>query len=222
MMLKHVLIAEDQESASISVRKTLEDLGVTAIDYAYYCDDALLRIRKALAEDKPYDLLITDLHFEEDSQVQQLSGGAALITAARQAQPQLNVLVFSAENKPKVIDLLFTDLSINGYVRKARYDAQELKLAIKMIDQQRQHFPGHLRQQIQQKNAHQFTDFDITIISQLAQGQLQKNLPAYLQARHIKPSGLSSIEKRLNIMKETFGFSKNEQLVAFCKDNGII
>ena len=38
----------------------------------------------------------------------------------------------------------------------------------------------------------------------------------------IRPSGLSSIEKRLNNMKNVLEFSKNEQLVAYCKDMGII
>jgi two-component system capsular synthesis response regulator RcsB len=51
---------------------------------------------------------------------------------------------------------------------------------------------------------------------------LQKEIPAYLQENNIRPSGLSSIEKRLNLMKEVLDFSKNEQLVAYCKDFGII
>jgi two-component system capsular synthesis response regulator RcsB len=51
---------------------------------------------------------------------------------------------------------------------------------------------------------------------------LQKDIPDYLQQKEIKPSGLSSIEKRLNLMKESLGFTKNEQLVAYCKDFGLI
>ena len=39
-MLNRVLIAEDQEIANISLRKTLEELGMTPSD-VYYCDDAL-------------------------------------------------------------------------------------------------------------------------------------------------------------------------------------
>ena len=72
------------------------------------------------------------------------------------------------------------------------------------------------------KNAYEFSEFDITIITLLAQGMLQKDIPAYLQWHKIKPSGLSSIEKRLNLMKDALDFSKNEQLVAYCKDLGII
>jgi two-component system capsular synthesis response regulator RcsB len=69
---------------------------------------------------------------------------------------------------------------------------------------------------------HEFSDFDIIIIKLLSGGTLQKNIPMYLREHHIRPAGLSSVEKRLNIMKEVLGFSKNEQLVAYCKDFGII
>jgi two-component system capsular synthesis response regulator RcsB len=219
-MFKSVLIAEDHESASISVRKTLADLGVAHTDYVYYCDDALQRLKRPA--EQPFELLITDLYFEEDHCIQQLAGGEALIAAARQARPDLKVLVFSAEPKAAVIDELFNELGINGYVRKARHDAQELKAAIETIFKGRLHFPAHLRQAVKQKNAYEFSSFDITIISLLAQGMLQKQIPAYLLKNDIKPAGLSSLEKRLNHMKEVLEFSKNEQLVAFCKDMGII
>ncbi|HZY36206.1 MAG TPA: response regulator [Mucilaginibacter sp.] len=221
-MFENVLIAEDHESTSISVRKTLEDLGVTTPQYAYYCDDALTRIRNGIREGQPYELLITDLFFEEDDRPQQLTDGAALIAAARQAQPGLKVLVFSAEHRAAVIEGLYSDLGINGYVRKARRDAQELKSAIEAIHKNKIHYPVHLRQTGGQKNTYEFSEFDITIITLLSNGMHQKDIPAYLAKKEIRPSSLSSLEKRLNLIKETFEFSKNEQLVAFCKDMGII
>ena len=77
-------------------------------------------------------------------------------------------------------------------------------------------------QLINSKNAYEFSDYEITLISLLAQGMMQKEIPNYLQKHQIKPSGLSSVEKRLNQMKDALNFTKNEQLVAFCKDKGII
>lgn len=221
-MFKRVLIAEDHESASISVRKTLEDLGIASAEYTFYCDDALMHIKKNVNADQPYDLLITDLSFEEDHRPQKLSSGMELVSAVKLIQPGLKVLVFSAENKAAVVDTLFKELGINGYVRKARHDAKDLKLAIQAIYKNKIYLSEDLKQTVKQKNAYEFTDFDITIISLLSRGMLQKEIPAYLQAKNIRPSGLSSIEKRLNLMKEMLDFSKNEQLVAYCKDFGII
>ncbi|HEY1024516.1 MAG TPA: response regulator [Sphingobacteriaceae bacterium] len=220
-MFKSVLIAEDHESANISLRKTLDELGINNT-YVYYCDDALSRIRRAIFDGAPYDLLITDLYFEADERQQQLDGGEALIAAAKEVQPGLKILVFSAEHRPAVIEGLFRDQGINGYVRKARRDAQELKQAVQSMSDGKLHIPVHLRQAMKHNNAHEFTDFDVTIITLLSEGMRQKDIPAFLQQNQIRPSGLSSIEKRLNLMKDTLSFSKNEQLVAYCKDMGII
>lgn len=221
-MFKRVLIAEDHESANISVQKTLADLRITLTEYTYYCDDALMHIKKGLNDDQPFDLLITDLSFEEDHRPQKISGGPELIKAVRLIQPHLKILVFSAENKVAFIDSLFNDLGINAYVRKARHDAKDLKQAIVAIYKNKKHLSADLKQAGKKKNTYELTGFDITILTLLSQGMLQKDIPLYLQQNNIKPSGLSSVEKRLNMMKELLQFSKNEQLVAYCKDFGII
>lgn len=221
-MITKVLIAEDHESANISVQKTLEELAIMDIAYAYYCDDALNKIIQAVKAESSFDLLITDLSFDPDGQKQVLSGGMDLIAAAREVQPDLNILVFSAENRPAAIDQLYSKYEIDGFVRKARNDARELKEAINEIAQHRRYFPRHIRQLINKKNTYSFSDFDITIITLLSQGMLQKDIPAHLQRNGIKPSGLSSIEKKLNQMKDALGFTKNEQLVIYFKDLGVI
>ncbi len=221
-MITKVLIAEDHESANISVQKTLEDLAVTDIAYAYYCDDALNKIIQAVNAGSSFDLLITDLSFDPDGHKQVLAGGEELIAAARKVQPDLKILIFSAENRPAVIDQLCNNDDIDGFVRKARNDARELKEAIHEIALNRRYFPRHVRQLIEKTNTYSFSDVDITIITLLAQGMLQKDIPAYLQRKGITPSGLSSIEKKLSQMKAVLGFSKNEQLVAYCKDIGVI
>lgn len=221
-MITKVLIAEDHESANISVQKTLEDLAITDTAYAYYCDDALNWITRALKAGDPFDLLITDLYFEPDGKIQELSSGVELIAAAKKEQPGLKVLVFSAESRPAAIEQLFQHEDIDGFVRKARNDAKELKEAIREIARHRRYFPRYAGQLADKKNAYSFSEFDIIIITLLSQGMLQKDIPVYLQRNGIKPSGLSSVEKRLNQMKEAFGFTKNEQLVLHCKALGAI
>ncbi|MCX2472712.1 response regulator [Pedobacter sp. MC2016-05] len=221
-MFKRVLIAEDHESTSISVRKTLEDLGIPKTEYTYYCDDAFMHIQKSLGDDQPFDLLITDLSFEEDHRKQKLSGGLALIEAIKQIQPLVKILVFSAETNPAIIDNLFKNLCINGYVRKARHDAKDLKKALENIAQYKTYLSEDLRHSLKQKNTFEFTEYDVTIISLLSQGTPQKDIPTYLLHHKIKPASLSSLEKRLGTIKDSLEFSKNEQLVAYCKDLGII
>jgi two-component system capsular synthesis response regulator RcsB len=221
-MINKVLIAEDHESANISVRKILEEMEIKDIDYAYYCDDALQKIRYAQQLKWPYDLLITDLYFEADGRDQVIEDGRELIAAARQEQPGLRILVFSAESKPDIIERLFEHHQIDGYVRKARHDVRELKLAFESISQNQRYLPRHLSQLFRQKNSHEFTEFDIAVISLLAQGVRQNRIPEQLQQMKIRPNGLSTIEKRLAHIRQVLQCNNNEQLIAFCKDMGII
>lgn len=221
-MIRKVLIVEDHESVNIALQKTLNELKIVDIDIVYYCDDALQKIKANCKSGNSYDLLITDLYFEADHRTQELSGGIALMSAVKNIQPDLKIMVFSAEGKPSVIDMLFETHGIDGYVRKARHDARELKAAITQIANNQQYIPRQLSSIMRRQYSYHFTQYDITIISLLADGVLQKNIPSYLRQNNIRPSGLSSVEKRLSHIREALQLYKNEQLVIFCKDMGII
>ena len=221
-MFEKVLIAEDHESISISVQKSLTDLGIVydTRDYVYYCDDALSRIRKALAEGHPYELLITDLSFDEDVP-QEISTGVELIKAVRAVQPDLKILVFSIENRWSVANGLMKDIGIDAFVPKARHDAKDLKAAIHALAEDKKYLSPQLKQS-RVEQPFEFSFFDKTIIGLLANGTAQKDIPFYLQKNEIKPAGLSSVEKRLNTIKTALNLSNNEQLIALCKDRKLI
>lgn len=221
-MIDKVIIAEDQESANLSVQKTMEELRIGQSDYVYYCDDALNKIQAAKQNGRPYDLLITDLYFEADGTVQKIGGGFDLILSVRAIQPDIMILVFSTESRPATIDMLFKNYEIDGYVRKARHDVKELKLAFDALSKRQTYYPRALAQLVKQSNTYEFTEFDINIIRLLSNGYQQNEIPGYLRLHNIKPSSLSTIEKRLNQIREELGFSKNEQLVLFCKEAGIM
>ncbi|GEN67071.1 MULTISPECIES: response regulator [Chryseobacterium] len=221
-MFKKILIAEDHESINLSVQKTLEELNIPNVDYVYYCDDALAKIQKAIRENNPYDLLITDLYYEEDHHLQKIKDGKELILKIKEIQPSLKVIVFSAEHKSGVIDSLFNECKVNGYVRKARNDSKELKKSIASVYINENYLSLDLKQDIKKLNSYEFSAYDITLVTLLSKGVLQKNIPNYLQENDIKPYSLSSVEKKLNGLKEDLEVTSNEHLVAFCKDIGII
>lgn len=221
-MFKKIIIAEDHEIANISVQKTLIEIGIPETKYVYYCDHALAWIQKALQEGNPYDLLITDLIFEEDGSVEQLNSGFELIRAAKALQADLKIIVLSSEGRSEIVDDLFEKKLVEGYVRKARRDAQHLREALDVVYKHKIYQSPEAKSSNQERNAHEFTTLDLTIIGLLAQGIPQKNIPVYLKERNIKPSGLRTVEGRLHRMREMLEFSNNEQLVVYCKDFGLI
>lgn len=222
-MFQKVLIVEDHESMNYSMQRTLEDLGIPndIRNHVYYCDDALGRIQKAIREDQPYELLITDLSFIEDSPKQAIKDGASLIKAAKAVQPNLKVMVFSSENRLAEAQILFDELQINAFVPKGRGDTQDLKLAIQAVFENKRYISVHLKKAINEK-VYIFEPLDKAILSLLLKGIQQKDMQAHLIAMNVKPHGLSSTEKRLKAMREALDLHNNEQLIAYCKDRRII
>ncbi|MCP9752368.1 helix-turn-helix domain-containing protein [Ferruginibacter sp. HRS2-29] len=215
-MIEKVIIAEDHESSNLSVQKVMEDLRILQSDYFYYCDDALNRIKVAKNADKPYEVLITDLYFDDDGTSQTIKDGFELIKAAREVQPDIRVIVFSSENKPAKIKSLYDEMHIDGFVRKARHDVKELKLAFEAITKGDRYYSRETSLLLKQTKAYEFTDFDISIIRLLAEGHRQKEISDQLEC------SASTIEKTLKKLRDEFGFLKNEQLVLKLKDAGLL
>lgn len=221
-MFQKVLIAEDHEIANLSLQKALTELGVTDAKYVYYCDDAFAWLRNAQKAGEPYQLLITDLFFEEDHNKQRLTNGFELIKAASAEQADLKVIVFSAESRSYLISELFNAYGIDGYVRKARRDAQHLKAAVQAAYNGNTYQTPEVKDLIRENNIFEFGTADVAIVKLLSQGVLQKEIPIHLGKQNITPSGLSSVEKRLSLMRDALQCSNNEQLIAHCKDIGMI
>lgn len=220
-MFGKILIAEDHESSNFSVQKVLEDLKIPNVDHVYYCDDAYSYLKKSL-ESQPYEVLITDLSFEEDHRKQLIKNGQELIKCCKDLYPELKVIVFSGEHRIGVIDLLFKELKINAFVRKARSDSQELKKAIENVYKNETYISHDLKLPVKSINTLEFSNYDILLLQLLSDGILQKNIPKKLQEKDIYPNSLSSVEKRMNAMKLALTVKNNEQLIAYCKDLGII
>ncbi len=223
-MFKKVLIAEDEDFLNISLRTTLKDLGVIQDnrDFVSYCDDALNRVKKAIQEGNPYELLITDLSFLEDARKQEIASGTELIRAVKEIQSTIKVLVFSVDDRKSTANSLFINLGINGYVPKTRGAAADFRSAINSIYQGKKYYSQNLRNDIKTLHNYEFTEIEKTIVLLLYKGKSQKEISAYLEQNQIKPWSLSSIEKTLSHLKTELNVSTPAQLIGYCRDNQII
>lgn len=219
-MLKKILISEDFDSYSMSVKKTVEELNIPIVDQTYYCDDAILKLRSSLAKNEPYDLLITDLSFIPDYRQQELEGGEALIKVAKQEQPNLKIIVFSIENRSHKIQYLFEKYQINGFVTKGRDDIKELKEAILAISDNKTYISNDNK--ISKNNLYELNEYDINLLRLLSKGYTQKQVEIYLKKEKITPNSESSIEKKLATLRVTFNAKDTKHLLSLAVELGII
>lgn len=217
-MFKRVLVAEDIDSINIAVIQTLKELGVTNIDHVKYCDDALLKVKKAIADNNPYDLFISDLSFESDHRDVTIKSGEEGIEQIRLLLPKLKIIVYSIEDKSFKIKSLFEKSSINAYVQKGRNSIEQLKRAI--VDEGLFISPN-LQYIFNDKTTKEIDDYDVQIIKQLSIGITQDELESRFKELGITPNSKSTIEKRISKLKDHFRANNTVHLIAIAKDLGI-
>ncbi|WP_264520938.1 response regulator [Flavobacterium sp. N1994] len=221
-LFKKVLVAEDIDSIFLSVIKAVSDFGITQVDHVKYCDDALLKIKKSIAEKEPYDLFISDLSFEPDYREVKIKTGEEAIAQIRGLLPQLKIIVYSVEDKSFKIKSLFDNCKINAYVHKGRNSIDQLKKAISVIEENDQiYLSPNLQYIVKDKTTLEIDDYDIKIIQELSIGVTQDELEVRFKELGITPNSKSTIEKRLGKLKDHFRANNTVHLIAIAKDLGI-
>ncbi|WP_338645688.1 response regulator [Flavobacterium sp. KS-LB2] len=222
-MFQKVLVAEDLDSISIAVIQALEEIFILKIHHAKYCDEAFLKIKKALHDDEPYDLLISDLSFKPDHRENKLSSGEELIEAAKKVQPNIKTIVFSIEDKSFRIKSLFNNLEINAYVSKGRDSIPELKKAIQRIYNNEEIKPSaEISNALRDKSLFEIESYDISLLKSLSKGLTLEEISTEFKDSGIIPNGSSSLEKRINRLKIYFKANNNVHLIAITKDLGLV
>ena len=222
-MFNKVLVAEDLDSISITVEQALAELSVPEIHHAKYCDDAFLKVKKALFDEEPYDLLISDLSFKADHRETQLTSGDELIAAVKKIQPTIKTVVFSIEDKSFRIKSLFNDLGINAFVAKGRNSIPELKKAISgVFENDSKILSQELAHTLRDKSLIEIENYDILLLKSLSGGLTLEEIAVDFKNTGVIPNGSSSIEKRINKLKIFFKANNNVHLIAITKDLGLV
>ncbi|WP_027391268.1 response regulator transcription factor [Aquimarina latercula] len=221
-MFKKVLVAEDIDNINQGLKEIKEALQIAEMIHVQYCDDALLKIKRANLDNDPFDLLISDLSFKKDHREQKLTSGEQLIEAVKKEQPTIKTIAYSIEDRPEKVKSMFTNLGINGFVCKDRKGLKELSKAITEVSHHRIYISPQVEAAMRNGNTIEFDAYDAKLIQQLANGLTQEQIGIYFKNNGIAPSSISSVEKRLNKLKIDFKANNATHLVAIVKDLGLI
>jgi DNA-binding NarL/FixJ family response regulator len=222
-MFTKILVSEDIDSISLGVVTLLQKNFPADIRSAKYCDDALLKIKRAIYENEPYDLLITDLSFKADYRDEKIASGEELIKAVKKEQPDLKIVVYSIDDKPYKIKSLFDEHSIQAFVAKGRESATELIEAIETISTGNDIYISPQLSHIARDMAVlEIDEHDILLLEYLSKGLTQPEISGLLKTAGKTSASTSSIEKRINKLKIYFKAHNTIHLIAIVKDMGLI
>ena len=221
-MFKKVLLIDDLGSINQGVLSVTDTLQIPEVIQSQYCDDALLKIKKAVFDKSPFDLIITDLEFKPDDREESITSGEALVEAIRYIYPELKIIVFSVEDRFQKARTLVKKHKVNAYVCKGRKGLHDLSNAIETVYKNKLYLSSQVQHALRTQLDSEIDDFDIALMQQLAKGKLQDEICNYFKKENISPCSLSSIEKRLNKLKVQFRANNATHLVAIVKDSGLI
>ena len=195
---------------------------IPTIHEAKYCDDAYLKFRKAYSEQQPFQLLITDLSFRADHNVQTRTSGIELIADIRKVQSDIKVIVYSQEIRPDKINMLFDKYHIDGYVCKGQNAVKELIACVEGVYANTTVFPPELTCTSADNLMIHLDELDIILLEELAQGFTKKEIRIKLKEQKITPNGESFIDKKVSKLFDSFKAKNTTHLVAIVKDLGIV
>lgn len=220
-MYKKILIAEDFDTINIAVAQAFEDLPSELV-HVKYCDDAFLKIRKAMQDNEPFDLLISDLSFLADHRKNNLSSGEELIAAVKKLQPDIKVIAYSIEDKSYRIQTLFDQFNISGYVFKGRNSIPELKQAVQDTYNNKRYISPELAHKMRDKSLSEIDEYDIELLKMLSLGLRQDEIAAKFKEANRMPYSTSAVEKKINRLKSYFDANNATHLVSLAKDMRVI
>ena len=222
-MFKRVLVIEDLDSIGYGIAVMLKsELNVEEVVLSHYCTDAYLKFMKSVHEQNLFDLLITDLSFNQDYREDKIASGKQLIKKIRTLGFNTPIIVCSVEEKPTTVRKLFKNQSISGYVVKGRSGLKNLMKAVEDVYDGNTYLSPQISNVLQQNEVFEVEDYDIKLLSHLSNGFTQDEIARSFSQNHISPCSLSSIEKRLNRLKDELKAKNTIQLVANAKDLGLI
>ncbi|KUJ60840.1 transcriptional regulator [Flavobacteriaceae bacterium CRH] len=222
-MFKKVIIAEDLDAMNLGIQQVLKDLNIEDFQHSKFCDDAFLKIRAAINQNQPYDLLISDLSFKTDHRKADIANGDELIEKVRLLQPDIKIIAYSVEDKSYRIKSLFENAGVDAFVLKGLNSIEELKKAIHLVSTSDQKYISpEVASALQEKNNYEIDDVDIKILKYLSAGTSQDEIIELFKNSDIKPNSKSAVEKRLSKLKDFFKANNTVHLVSITKDMGII
>ena len=222
MSFKKILVVEDTDSNNKGIMTLLNEMGIDEINQSQFCDDAFLKIKKAISDKHPYQLLISDLSFKPSPSTNKIRSGQELIRKIKAIQPFIKVIVFSVEDKPSILKSLMDNQNIDGYVCKGLYGLRELKKAIQEVNENKKYTCPVSTGALKQKNFLQLSEYEKLLLELIAKGYKHEEVSTYLKTQNITPYSKRSIEDHLSKLRDHFNASTTSQLIYLASIGGFI
>jgi|TARA_B110000116_G_scaffold20175_1_gene15917 two-component system capsular synthesis response regulator RcsB len=218
-----ILIVDDHQLIIQGLLCSLEEVGNFEVVTTSDCDDALLLI-KASEKSAPFQVLFTDLSFDNNTKETKLNGGEALIKAIRINGIEIKVGVITGLTETNRVYSVISNLKPNAYLLKGNCEAVEIGFAIQKMLKNEYYYSHKIYQKIIHRKITQIKidDVAIQILKELPNHSKISNLEGVIANNKGIKIKLRSIETRLANLRTDLNAINNTDLILKAKELGVI
>jgi DNA-binding NarL/FixJ family response regulator len=218
-----ILIVDDHQLVIQGILCSLKEVGDFDVMTTNNCDEAFQLI-KIHQKTNPFQLLFTDLSFDNNTENTNLDGGEELIKAIRNNEIDIKIAVITGHTETNRVYNVIRNLNPNAYLLKSKCDATEIGFAVQKMLVNDYYYTHEIHQKLMRRNIIQIQMDDVAI-------QILKELPnhpkiANLEGIITKGDGsllkLRTIETKLGNLRTDLNANNNTDLVLKAKELGII
>jgi two-component system capsular synthesis response regulator RcsB len=218
-----ILIVDDHQLVIKGILCSLKEVGDFDVVTTNNCDDAFSFI-KADINSNPFQLLFTDLSFDNITDQSILQGGEELIKAIIHDEIDIKTGVITGHTETNRVYNVINNLKPNSYLLKSKCNAAEIGFAIQKMLVGEYYYTHEIHQKIMYRNIVkiQMDDIAIQILKALPNHAKISNLEGIIKKNDGTRIKLRSIEAKLANLRTDLNANNNTDLILKVKELGII
>mgnify|MGYP000530707086 FL=1 len=218
-----ILIVDDHQIVIQGILCSLKEVGDFDIVTTNSCDDAFQLI-KSNQNTNPFQLLFTDLSFDNTTEDTNLDGGEELIKAIKNNEIDIKIAVITGHTETNRVYNVISNLNPNAYLLKSKCDATEIGFAVQKMLVNDFYYTHEIHQKIMNRNIIQIQmdDVAIQILKELPNHPKLANLEGVIKKGDGSEIKLRSIETKLANLRTDLNANNNTDLILKAKELGII
>ena len=218
-----ILVADDHQLVIQGILCSLKEIGDFDVVTTNNCDTAFELI-KAHEKTTPFQILFTDLSFDNTTEETNLDGGEELIKAIKNNEIDIKIAVITGHAETNRVYNVISNLNPNAYLLKSKCDATEIGFAVQKILANDYYYTHEIHQKIMRRNIVQIQmdDIAIQILKELPNHAKISNLEGVIIKADDSFLKLRSIETKLCNLRSDLNAKNNTDLVLKAKELGII
>lgn len=218
-----ILIADDHQLVLEGFLNSLKEVGDFDVVTTTNCDAAFDLIKTHI-NSNPFQLLFTDLSFDNITEESDLDGGEELIKAIRNNEFDIKIGVITAHTETNRIYNVISNLNPNSYLLKSKSSATEIGFAVQKMLANEYYYTHEIHQKILRRNVVQIQmdDVAIQILKELPNHSKISNLEGVIKKNNGTAIKLRSIETKLANLRTDLNANNNTDLILKVKELGII